>query len=142
MKQESNFNIFDPSSHRPKTPKKPSAPISPPKKSSEPSTSSEDPELLLKKMHEKQKEIQSRLENTYTKGGVTPKSLEEYVHGLNPSFRTKTEQDFKKLEADITDVVGKTPKSKRRIRVGTAAHAEKERKGKTLGSRKKWIPMK
>lgn len=145
MKNDDNFNIFSSSAHKRKpvpAKKSPAPPPPPPPPRNEESTSSnqEDVSSMLKRMHEIHQDIQTKLEITYTKGGISPRTLEKYVNSMTPEQRSSIDQEIEKLEDQVWSAVGSIPKAKRVSK--KTSKATKTRKGKMIGARKKWIPMK
>lgn len=98
---------------------------------------------MIAKIRTMQADLQSRFDVLYKKSGKTPEQLMEYLN--NPkNFLPKDWEFIQKhkqvLENRVWDVVGEELKPvKNKIR--TRANLDDERKGKTLGARKKWLPM-
>lgn len=141
-------NIFDAASkklgksNKKKVPSKDRRPTSPEEGGQSPTAA--DPEIasMLKKVDLMKRDLEKKLSALYEKGSLYRIDIEKYLN--DPTNFTKAE--WEKLEKDkdflynkvlsvMTPAAGlkKLPKSKEKL--------TKERKGKTLGSRKNWIPM-
>lgn len=106
-----------------------------------------DEELLntITQMRKIQKEIETKLESLYERSKLSPKSLEQYLDifsGLGGPERKAIENEGKHLEEQITAVVGKAGVKAQKVAVEKPSVARaKERKSKTIGSRKRWLDM-
>lgn len=104
----------------------------------------EDPEVvkMFSRMREMRLDLENQLDSVKKKGEESKFDVEAYlaksVH-FRPQEIEKSLQDQKEFEEKINDVLSpesclkKIKKSKEKL--------TQERKNKTLGSRKKWIPM-
>lgn len=97
-----------------------------------------DTDSMLKRMHEIRSEIQTKLESAYQKSGVTPRMLDNYIESL-PEKNNVVEGRLAELEDKAYSATGIKPKIKGTKKV---VKATKSRQSKTLGSRKRWLPMK
>jgi hypothetical protein len=104
-----------------------------------------DEELLsvITEMRKIQKEIETKLESLYERSKLSPKSLEQYLDlysGLGGSARKAVENEGKHLEEQIKAVVGKTGVQAQKMGSSKLRPA-KERKSKSIGTRKHWLDM-
>jgi|GEM_PF-3378239 len=98
---------------------------------------------MLAKIRTMQSDLQSRFDLLYQKSGKTPEQLMDYLN--NPKNFPKKDWEFIQknkqiLENRVWDVVGEELKPVPN-KIRTRANLDDERKGKTLGARKKWLPM-
>jgi len=145
MESSHSSNIFDEAGKHPPPSKKSSAvpPISPLKT---PAATTKLSDEQLAEMFERarlmKEEIENKLQEVYDKTGMTRKQVENYMK--NPKNFTIQEwqniqigrQDW---EGKLYNIIGQEYKAKREKVVQD--QSSKERKGKTLGARKNWIPM-
>lgn len=154
MKKDDDFNIFSAagkpapkkklaSSKKP-TPlpaeKTPAAPPSSAAKPQTPAGEKGDVESMLSRIKELQDNLQKQLESIYAKTGINPRKLDDAIVSAKgtPAFE-KIENDMRKLEEELNKIV---PKRKTKSALpGLKAKSDQDRKGKTLGARKKWIPI-
>jgi len=135
MNDEKPSNIFDEASKKPKKAKKPA----PPKK---PLTDAEVSKML-DRMNEMRREIEKKVEDACEGKGLTWQNVQDYVN--EPKNFLPTE--WKRLQHRREEVAEKlwaslgTDVKKKKAAV-TKKKVAKKRKGKTLGARKRWIPMK
>lgn len=102
-----------------------------------------DPEIrdMMKKIHAMRQDLQNKMENIYKHSGLTPESLKNFLD--NPKNFAQKDWEFIQqnkniLEEKVWETLGEELKPiTRYVRENVAG----ERKGKTLGARKKWIPM-
>lgn len=136
-KEESEGSIFDTSFHKKKETKK-----------EEPSSLSKIPEdfskdlnaeEMLEKIKTMRKDLEEKIGNAFEQGKIDHKHVKTVLSTLQDDTKTAREKAKKKLENDVFTALGKEKRKE---------HLEKEqqkddkvRKGKTLGSRKKWMPM-
>lgn len=97
----------------------------------------QDVDSMLKRMHEIRNDIQDKLESAYKKTGITPNTLEQYIEAL-PEQSHLNEEKIEKLQENAYAATGIKPKISGSRKV---VKATKTRQAKTLGSRKKWLPM-
>lgn len=102
-----------------------------------------DPETqaMLQKIRTMQADLQQKFDALYKKAKMTPTEFKNYLD--DPKNFSKKEWDFVQsnryaLEEKVWDVVGLELKPATGHKRENISH---ERKGKTLGARKKWIPM-
>jgi hypothetical protein len=104
-----------------------------------------DPEInyMFNQMFKMQDEIEGKLNEMYEKGGLTRDQIKNYIDNPDnfpPDLWSKIQKQRLELENKVRVVLKKKPKqsaSSSQQKVSTA----KERKAKTLGARKNWIPM-
>jgi hypothetical protein len=96
----------------------------------------------LKSMQEMHTKIEKQLEEAYQKAGVDPKELSKYCENpdnFTPGQWLRYKQSKEQVEMQITglskETLSKTKEEKAKSQVS------KERRGKTLGSRKNWLNM-
>ena len=104
-----------------------------------------DPEinLILNKMVKVKESFESKLNEIYEDNGLTQMQVESYLNNpsnFSPQDWSKIQTQRDELENQINIVLNKSRKK------STGLHDEKsqqskDRKAKTLGSRKNWIPM-
>lgn len=97
----------------------------------------QDVDSMLKRMHEIRNEIQKKLESAYEKSGLSPHTLEQYMEAL-PEKSHLIDEKIEKLQENAFAATGIKPKIKGSRKV---VKASKARQAKTLGNRKKWLPM-
>lgn len=141
MKKDNESNIFDFAAKQKKAPPKAPGPppAAPPK--SPPNAPKKSTKEMLERMHYLHHDLQDKLETTYTKSGLPPKIVEVFSDVIEkaPAWE-HYQKEQRKLDEQVAQVIGTSaPRVKRRTRM---AKKEKARKGKTLGARKKWLPMK
>ncbi len=128
-------NLFDLSGGREKKPEKNR------QETARPQTSS-DVMADLKTMQEMHTKIEKQLEEAYQKAGVDPKELTKYCENpdnFTPGQLLRFKQGKEQVEMQITGLskehLSKSKEEKAKSQVS------KERRGKTLGSRKNWLNM-
>lgn len=136
-------NIFEAAGEGSPKKKIPTPP--PQEKGNKPLEPVSDEELLstLNQMRNIQKEIETKLESLYERSGLSPKSLEQYLEifsALSGPARKAVEKEGKQLEEQITAVVGRAEVKTKKITSDKSSQA-KDRKSKTIGSRKRWLNM-
>lgn len=96
----------------------------------------------LKNMQEMHSKMEKQLEEAYQKAGVDPKELSKYCENpdnFTPGQWLRYKQSKEQVEMQITglskETLTKTKEEKAKSQVS------KERRGKTLGSRKNWLNM-
>lgn len=120
----------------------------PPKKKVVPSRPKESPHLdkdtaeLLTRMKEQHEELQGKIDEVLSKKGLSPGQLKSFF--ANPSnFSEKEWSEIKqqkgKLAAKILGV--SETAAERKIEDTEISKAAKDRRGKTLGARRKWLNM-
>lgn len=140
MKEGNSFNLFSPDAHSSKKPKAP-----PPKKAEEAKqevSPKEDAFKVLANMKKMHEELNVKIDNLFKQSGRDPREIREYFKEPRnfTAHEWKRIQDRKEeLEAYIK-VVSKEELKKKKSKQKTS-EMSKERKGKTLGARKKWLPM-
>lgn len=97
---------------------------------------------LFEKAKKMRQEIDQKLQEVYDKTGMTRKEVENYMS--NPkNFTVQEWQNIqigrKDWEGRLYGILGQEYKEKRAKIVQD--QSSKERKGKTLGARKNWIPV-
>lgn len=165
VKRDESSNIFDlAASQKRKVPaKKPSSSLTPPKSTktaekpqpketeheqpSESSKLSEEPEekiepgealKMIEKMNKLHQDLESHLESTYEKSGLTKHDIRKIVKALSEEDRIKLQNEKQKLEEKVWGALGegareqKLRKDQQRL----------TRKFKTSGGRRNWIKTK
>ena len=145
-----SFSIFDASSHKPKKGAKP-APKEPPKPLSKREVTEETKKRLFKDPQIKEwierietlhQEIESKTNQLIEKGGQSPLSIKRYLD--DPKNFTQKDWQLIQVQRDTMDKdFGRSidplfPKQRKEKENKTLS---KERKGKSLGSRKRWLDM-
>lgn len=146
-----SFSIFDPSSHKSKkavkqTPKIPSKP--PPKVE----VSEKDRELLfqnnpqlrewIEKIESLHKDIVEKTQWLIEKKGHTPRSIKRYLEdpkNFTPKQWEMIQEQKQNLESKLGLLIDPGLKHLKKTKENKTL--SKERKGKTLGSRKQWLDM-
>lgn len=128
-------------------PRRPVADVDPPKKGASPIQKlPQDPEIreMMGKIRTMQTDLQSRFDKLYHDTGMDADQLKTFM-GEPKNFLPKDweflQQNKKILEDKVWDAVGEELKPSPQKAIRTRANIADERKGKTLGSRKKWLPM-
>lgn len=101
-----------------------------------------DVKSMLERMHFMNKDLENKLESVYTKTGMPKEEIHNFLENPNNFSSTvwnKIQEDMTSLEQKVWAAVGKHMK-KSMLKKKTDKKS-KERKGKTLGARKKWIPV-
>ncbi len=96
----------------------------------------------LKTMQEMHLKIEKQLEEAYQKSGVDPKELSKYCENpdnFTPGQWLRYKQTKEQVEMQITGL-SKESLSKTK-ELNAKSQIAKERRGKTLGSRKNWLNM-
>lgn len=140
MKDDKPKNIFDEAAHsRPFKKKAPAKAPTPPPVPEENAGSLEESITTVKKYRD---DVVKKLDSIQKELGMSLKDVKEYINNprnFKPSQWAYIQQQKKEMEERLaqelgSDVVGVSKK----VDTGKVA---KERKGKTLGSRKNWIPI-
>ncbi len=101
--------------------------------------------VMLNKMYRMQEHIQTRLNQIFESSGLSANQIKNYLNNPSnfpPDIWQKIQGQRENLEKKIGEVLQiytKKPKSGHIAKIGSAE--TKQRKSKTLGARKKWIPM-
>ena len=145
------FSLFDPSSHKhPKKVPKQGTPSPAPKavkteiKRAAREKLFKDPELKewVEKMDKMRKELNEKTNKLLEKGGHTPLSIKRYLDdpkNFSPQDWQLIQKQRDTLEADLGLAID--PAFKKMKKTKETKVLSKERKGKTLGSRKRWLDM-
>lgn len=97
---------------------------------------------MLMRIHEMKNDLEKKLTNIYEKAAISKIDIEEFLENSDNFTKKEWDRIQKNKEALIQnlslvftpeDTVRRQPKSKEKL--------TKERRGKTLGVRKKWIPV-
>lgn len=97
---------------------------------------------MIAQMKEMNKDLQEQIDTLCKKTGLSfeaIKQLTENHKSMDPNAWGKMAQAKKEFEQNVATIVKQDSKSAPKKTQGEIA---KERKAKTLGARKKWIPMK
>jgi uncharacterized protein YoxC len=139
--QENPFNIFDEATRRLNQQKKskPMPPSSSVKSEQRATPSNEETERLFSKIQSMHDDINRKLEEMYQKAGWTADSVKDYLN--NPNNFNST--DWQHIQDQRKQLLGKV---KQAINQGQEEKIDKdkigkERRAKTLGARKNWLPM-
>ena len=98
---------------------------------------------MMRQIHEMNQDLQNQLETISKKSGLSYDKLQELIR--NPALLSREMQLLKKerekehqtFSDQVWAIVGKPSKPA----VKKRENVQGERKAKTLGARKKWIPM-
>lgn len=157
------FNIFDPSAHKPSKPKPtkkaplpppppPPAPLAAPREGGIPARSGPkiptatiptDINEIFAKIKEMKAEIDEKIQFILGQKGHTAESIKRYLNdpqNFTPAEWTMMQTHRVELEQKLGSLIN--PQLKTFQKTQEATEKDKSRKGKTLGSRKKWLPMK
>lgn len=136
-------NIFDLSS-KGKTPKKKAAPAAPaaPDITVKNTASIEDIREQIEKMKEVQASFSNQIDDLFKKSGQDRQTLSKFCE--NPTNFTKDQwstmqQKKEELETTLSGLSKENLEAQKKKKAVMAA--SKERRGKTLGSRKNWLDM-
>lgn len=135
---EKDKNIFDTASKKLGSKKKKGSAARPtPKKPVH-----RDPEIaaMLKQIDEMQNDLQNKFDHIKSQAGLTTEDIQDFMNNpknFTPKQWEQIEQTKNELGNKVWAAIGLELKPKPRTRENIAG----ERKGKTLGGRKKWIPM-
>lgn len=103
-----------------------------------------DPEIneMLNKMYRMQEDLQTKLKQIYDANGISSNQIRNFLNNpgnFPPDVWQKIQMQRDALEKKIREVL---PTYAKKTKTGhIAGMTSKERKSKTLGARKKWIPM-
>lgn len=106
-----------------------------------------DPEIneMLNKIYNMQDDIQTKLNEIYEKNAISPRQVKKYLNNprnFPPDVWQKIQLQRDTLERKIGDILQSYVKPQKKGHLtGMPSGTSKERRIKTLGSRKKWIPM-
>ncbi len=98
---------------------------------------------MIERMRAMNQEIQQKIELIYEKTGLPRKKIDAYLSdakNFTPEVWHSLQKNIDTLEQKIWSVLGKELKKKTLDK--KQEKFSKERKGKSLGARKNWIPMK
>lgn len=144
MDSSSPENIFDPALQKvkKKTKETPHAPIMSTEKRRE--LIMKDPEVKewITRIEELNRSLKEKIGDLIEKHGFTPRSVKGYLN--NPKNFTPDQWNLiQKQRVEIEKMVGIAldPVLRKEQKKAEAKVRDKERKGKTLGSRKNWMPM-
>lgn len=104
--------------------------------------STDDVIQKLQKMQEKHTKLVGQIEEIFQKSGVDPKELERYCENpsnFTPIQWTRVQERKEEIETSITGMSRENLRKSKDEKAKT--QVTKERRGKTLGSRKKWLDM-
>lgn len=151
MSDSDSFSLFDPSSHnsqkpagKKKSPPSKSQPITPEQQKKIRSKIFQDPELKkwIERIDTIHKEIDVKLKELIEKQGHSPQSLSRYINDTkNFTLEQKKLIEKEKEALDKTLGIKLDPSLKKLQKQKVLQKASKEHRGKTLGSRKKWMDM-
>lgn len=141
--KESPHDIFRAAAQH-KAPVKPKTPESKPAAPAEAPVSNKDVLAMIEKMRKMHDQLEKELDEAYQKTGLSPKEVTTFLD--NPSnFAgdefTAVQQQRKSLLSRIMQVVDPKGIESTKKKAKKEAEAGKQQKGKTLGARKNWIPM-
>lgn len=140
MRDSEKHSIFDEASK--KLGKKKEKPVAkPPQKIPDEPLQLEEAQEMINRIRRLNEEIEEKLNSFYKHTGISGQKLHEYLSDprhLKAEVWQKIESDQDKLETQIAGALG----------LGYKKHKErlnekitKDRKGKTLGERRRWLPM-
>jgi len=142
MDKDHPSNIFDAAANSGKERKnKPASPRPLPAEKAK-SFDDKNVEGMLVNMDKMRREIQRKIEEIYEKSGVSQKELEDYLsnpNNFNQAEWTRVQANRDRFLEKIWQAVGKDKKKK--IVLKEKKKQTKKRKGKMLGHRKGWLPM-
>lgn len=96
----------------------------------------------LKKMQERHIDITKKLEEAFQKSGIDPQELSKYCENPDNFTSSQWTQFLQRKEAIELEVTGLSKDSfKEKKDLKEKVKISKERRGKTLGSRKHWLDM-
>ncbi len=132
-------SIFDLS--RKGSPKKPTKPLSraaPPLIKKEMSETVQEIEIekAFDRMHEMQQDLEKKLDQVMTQGGLTPNIIRELTRGAKGELAAALSKERHSLEEQVMKATGKPVKTRRERE---ESEANKLRKGKSVGAKKRWI---
>ena len=96
----------------------------------------------LKSMQEMHNKIEKQLEEAYQKAGVDPKELSKFCENpdnFTPGQWLRYKQSKEQVEMQITGLSKESLDKNKQEKA--KSQVSKERRGKTLGSRKNWLNM-
>lgn len=142
MKEDEKGNIFDMAG---KQKARPTAKIPPekiPEKETKPAEPVGNVDEMFEKMRSMKRELQDNLEKTLTQSGLSPKELENVVQPFKGTEAwKKSEKEHQNLVKKVSEAIGSSAPGPKTEKEKEESKMDKERKGKTLGLRKKWMPM-
>jgi hypothetical protein len=105
----------------------------------------QDVDNVITRMREIHDDIEKKLDVIYQKSGLTPKYIKDYLNNpnnFNPQEWEKIQQDRQALFSSLTggtrveEMENKTKTTEKEL-----DKEAKDRRGKMIGSRKNWIPI-
>lgn len=150
MTEEKPFSIFNSSAYA--KPKKDSSGVKkeeaqpsqtpPPSKKIEDSSTKTEIDAMMNKIRQMHDDIERKLDDVYQKTGMDPKKIKTLLdnpNNFNPRQWEAVQEQRKNYASQISPpgVEGAESPSQE----STENLTVKERKSKTIGSRRKWIPM-
>jgi uncharacterized protein YdcH (DUF465 family) len=122
-----------------------------PKKTKNPSKNSpkshSDPELaeMLSQLHFMKSDLKSKFEEICRKSGLTIEQIENWIQtpkNLSPAEAAKLKSEREALADEVWQTLGPHLRPKAKTSVTTMRNnPDNERKAKTLGARKRWLPV-
>jgi hypothetical protein len=105
-----------------------------------------DPEIneMLNKMYRMQEDFQGKLSEVYEKAGISPRQIRNFLDNpgnFSPEVWQRIQGQRESLEKRINEVLKLNIKKIKSGQILGVTAGGKERKSKTLGARKNWIPM-
>jgi hypothetical protein len=105
-----------------------------------------DVDDIVGRLHEMHDDIEKKLDLIYQKTGLTPKYIKDYLANPNNFNTTEWERVQKERQALLGSLMGaikidETPEEKADNAQKESDKSNKERRGKMIGTRKNWIPM-
>lgn len=141
MEKQHPFNIFG--SSKESTGKKPAKTHPPPANVQQktPTETIQSVNATIKKIFEMQEELKTKLEDIYEKTGLSRKEIEDFLKNpknFPPGKWEQIQKDRALLEEKIQAIIGV---DKKHVAKQEESKLSKDRKGKLLGGRKNWIPI-
>lgn len=153
MSDDKSFNIFQP--ERSKMTKQPlksassqSTPIHVDNKAPPPLILDREIKEMVDRMRKMHDEIALKLDDAYQQTGFTPGFIKNYLNNPNNFPSSEWERVQKERKALLSSVceelkkgIRSTPIESNRLTQKELSNLAKERRSKTLGARRNWIPM-
>ncbi|MBS4168006.1 hypothetical protein [Parachlamydia sp. AcF125] len=108
--------------------------------------SDEELTQMLERMNDMRRDIEKQLENVYSNSAMPPHDIQAFLdnpQNMGTSLWEKVQQQKSQVAERLHAMLGIEQTARRDLQKHKAAEVEtKKRKGKLLGTRKKWIPIK
>lgn len=148
MVEDKPFDLFGPSAHRKDGDKTPPVSRVVPPAGALPAVSDVEIQEMITKMRNIHDEIEIKLEETFRKAGLDASMIRSYLRNPNNfnttewnSIQSNRQAFLNPIWAGIAGDMQKVADLQKQYKKKEMDKSSKERKGKFLGSRRNWIPL-